>query len=231
MRIKVLFNTAKEWARELASDVREFLFSDGFEVVERGADATICIGGDGTILHYNFVGRLEGAVLGIGSRTSYVCQLKRETWKMHITNMLKKGKTEKRLLLNAVVGTKTYTIMNDAVIHTTNYRVAEIEVSIDDRLHSFAGDGVIVSTPTGSSSYSYSAGARILRQCEKKLVIAPICAYLRRFQSMIINDGAKIKIRSNDPVALIIDGIFVKNIQKKTVSIRRGDTWLYLLSK
>ena len=53
MHIKILFNTTKEWARGLAQEVREFLFVNGFEICERGADATVCIGGDGTIL-YNY---------------------------------------------------------------------------------------------------------------------------------------------------------------------------------
>ena len=89
MKIKILFNTRKEWAKKLVPQVAGFLKSAGFEVVKKGADTTICIGGDGTILYYNNIGKTEGAVLGIGSSSSHICILRNDNWRYQLIDSLK----------------------------------------------------------------------------------------------------------------------------------------------
>jgi NAD+ kinase len=231
MRVKILPNTTKKWARKLAKSVVLFLRKRGFDVVRKNADATITIGGDGTLLYYWFRGELEGAVLGIGSESSYLCQLKKNNWKENIERILRRKKTEKRTLLDVSINKKTYKAINDVVLHTTNYRAINIDVFIDRKKHSFFGDGVIVSTPTGSSGYAYSAGANILKPTARKFVIAPICPYMRRFSPTTIDDKSTVIIKSNDKAALVIDGVFIKNIKNKAVKIKKGGTWGYLLKK
>ncbi len=80
MKLKLIPNPKKPWANELASELKALL-SPAHSFVRSGADATICIGGDGTILYAHYKGRLEGPVLGIGGDKSYICQLRKDNWR------------------------------------------------------------------------------------------------------------------------------------------------------
>ena len=158
MKIKVIHNPLKEWTRKTASEVRKLLRGT-HEIVEKGADVTICIGGDGTIFYANHQKRLEGVILGIGSKSSYICQLRRDNWKRKLYGKLNE-KTDKVPILEYYVGGKKGTAINDAVVHTKDYRVVEIFADVDGKKSSFYGDGLIVSSAIGSSCYSYSAGGK-----------------------------------------------------------------------
>lgn len=227
-KVKVLFNQKKEWAKELAKKVSAFLQKNGFEIVKSNADTTICIGGDGTILYYNHVGALEGSVLGIGNPRSYICQLRRDNWEKNIIEILERQKVEKRPTLAVEFDKKEYRAINDVVIHSSDYRVIPITVFIGRRKYRFEGDGMIVSSPTGSSSYAYSAGGKILKPTKKEMEVVPICPYKRRFAPLTVGWNKTVKVSSARIAALIIDGILITNIGKDWVTIKVGKPWYYL---
>src|SRR5271157_3118471 len=88
MRIKIISNPKKQWAISLAKEISLFLAGLKHEIVKKGAESTICIGGDGTILYANHKGRIEGTVLGIGSDKSYICQIHRDDWRTGLSAVL-----------------------------------------------------------------------------------------------------------------------------------------------
>lgn len=214
MKIKIISNPKKQWTKKLAKKIKSFLGTGSHQVVARGADATICIGGDGTILYANHQKRLDGVVLGVGTEKSYICQLRRNSWKHYILKLLEKKKMIKIMTLNCVIGKKRFNALNDFVIHATHYRVAELDVTINSKTISFEGDGMILASPLGSAAYAYSAGGKKLRPRERKISIVPICPYKRAFSPKVLPEKGKINIKVGSDCAFILDGIFIRKLRK-----------------
>lgn len=230
-KIKLISNPNKPWAKKTTAKLAEYLDRAGFRVVNRNADLSICLGGDGTILYANHDNQLEGVVLGIGGKKSMICQLTQDNWNRNILHMLKEAKTENRQLLFASAGKKTYTAINDFVIHSKDYRVIEMEVYIDGKHHSFEGDGAIVSSATGSYAYAYSAGGKRMKPRSKRIQVVPIAPYLRAFKPHVLPSNSTISIKADRESAFIVDGIFIKNLKaREKVTIKSGG-FIKFLSK
>jgi NAD+ kinase len=224
MRIKIIANPKKDWAKELARELAAFITQNPkHKTVRRNADATICIGGDGTILYANYKKRIEGAILGIGSDKSYICQLHRDDWMGSIASLLESGKTVKVMTLDCSIGDKKFNVLNDAVVHATHYRVAEMNVSTETRNTKletqFEGDGMIISTALGSAAYAYSAGGEKTGPIERKLIVVPICPYRRAFSPRVLPEDGRVSITVGSDCAFIIDGIFVRRLRKGEIVV------------
>ncbi len=221
MKIKIITNPKKDWAIRLEPEVKLFLIGNGHQLVQRNADVTLCIGGDGTILYSHHCRRISGIILGIGSNTSYICQLRHDDWKENIQDILK-SKIISIMTLEAVFRGKKYIAINDFVIHATHYRVAPLNVKYGNNDIKFEGDGIIISSPIGSSGYAYSAGGKIQQPTEKMISIVPIAPYMRRFGPLEVVEQ-KIEISSDIECAFILDGIYISGIKAgETVAIKRG---------
>jgi NAD+ kinase len=223
MKIKIITNTRKPWAKKLAEEAESFLEKHGHKIVNKNADVTLCIGGDGTLLYAHHQGRIEGTVLGIGSKSSYICQHYRDTWKKEIISSLSSKKI-KIMGLKARLGKKKFVALNDFVIHAKSYRVVDITVTYNGKKKSFRGDGIIVSSALGSAAYAYSAGGKKLAPTERKISIVPICPYRRTFSPVIIPPNSKVTIDAGEDCAFILDGIFLYNMKKSLkVNIEKGN--------
>ncbi len=222
MKVKILSNPKKQWALEVAAKLTGMLKQANHSIVSKSAEATICIGGDGTILYHHHKGRIQGPILGIGGDKSYVCQLhyKELDKVLPVLN----GNMQPVMTLECVVGNDRFRVLNDVVVHATHYRVAELSVAVDNtRAGAFEGDGLIVSSPLGSAAYSYSAGGAQLRPDERKLSIVPICPYRRAFSPLVLQENSKVEITVGSDCALIMDGIFVKRLKKgERVTVTKG---------
>jgi len=132
---------------------------------------------------------------------------------------LNANKTEKRLTLSVKLeGTgKSFHSLNDVVLHTHDYRVITISLEAGGKTYKFEGDGIILSTPTGTSAYCYSAGGDIIPRTERKIAIVPICPYKRSLKSLVVDgEKAEITISANRTSDFIIDGIYVGRLQPET---------------
>jgi NAD+ kinase len=87
------------------------------------------------------------------------------------------------------LGTTTYFALNDIVVARGSLaRVCRLDVAIDDtHLATFIADGLVVSSPTGSTGYSFSAGGPILDPSSRNLIVTPIAAYLSAIRSVVVN--------------------------------------------
>ncbi|MBI2079786.1 NAD(+)/NADH kinase [Candidatus Micrarchaeota archaeon] len=213
MKIKLLINKKKDWAVKLGKEAVDLLEETGVEVTNSKVDVSVCVGGDGTIYHYYNTGEIEGGILAIGSKTSSVCQIVNNNWKDKLLRFLKRNKREKRLALTARVDGRSYFSMNDVVVHTYDYRLIRLNVKIARSKYSFEGDGLIVSTPTGSTGYAYSAGGSIIKPTEKIIQVVPICPYKREFSPRIITENEKVETSTDRGADLIIDGIYIKRLE------------------
>jgi NAD+ kinase len=224
MRVKIIPNPEKKWAVDMAKELEPFLGKHGHAVEESGAEATVCIGGDGTVLYSNHTGMIEGPVVGIGSQSSYICQLMRTSPKEDLIHLLESGKTASVMTLKATIDGKSQTAINDFVVHSKDYRVLDIRVEDSKGKYHFQGDGIIVSSALGSAGYAYSAGGEKLEPLGRKISVVPICPYRRVFSPTVLNDSASVSIAVDRGCAFIVDGIFLQDLKKdETVVIEKGE--------
>jgi len=125
--------------------------------------------------------------------------------------------------------------LNDAVIHKGALaRMIQLELSINsDFVCRYRADGLIVSSPTGSTAYSLSAGGPIVHPSVDSFIITPICPHTLSDRPLVIPDSSRIEIRLNgdtDSVYLTIDGQRGVPLQPTDIlRVRRGDQELQLI--
>ena len=104
-----------------------------------------------------------------------------------------------------------FIVLNDAVINKGALaRIIDLETTINDEyLSTFRSDGLIISTPTGSTAYNLSAGGPIVYPSLHTIIITPICPHTLTIRPIIIPDDVKIRAllkSSNEEVTLTLDG-------------------------
>ena len=160
----------------------------------RDCDVMICFGGDGTILHAaRLVGNRDIPMLGVNTGTmGFMAELESNELEL-LPRVLDELRCEERMMLHVAVKRNGRVIyednaLNDAAITKGAVaRVVQTNVFCDDveAMH-FDGDGVIVSTPTGSTAYSMSAGGPIVEPTAKNIIITPICAHAIGIRSLVL---------------------------------------------
>lgn len=193
-------------------------------------DFIIVLGGDGTMLN---VARLVGVkgvpILGVNiGGLGFLTAVQQD----EIYDVLEKVLTgecsvEERIMLAACVFRhgeciSEYIVVNDVVVNKGALaRIIDLETYIDHRyVATFKADGLIVSTPTGSTAYALSAGGPILYPTLNTIVLAPICPHTLTNRPIVLPDNVMIEIvlkSQNEDVFLTLDG-------QVGFSLRQGDT-------
>ena len=184
----------------------------------KGADLMVTFGGDGTILHLAKLAALNKLpVRGINmGGLGFIAEL--EAGELDTLRKLKDWdfETESRMMLDVSVirdGKQIYTNLglNDAVIREGPIsHVIHLKISSDGRhLADIAGDGVIISTPTGSTAYSLSAGGPVVEPVAQTMVVCPICTHNMRFSSYVLSPEHVLTVdlerNGRKPVYLFVD--------------------------
>ncbi len=170
----------------------------------RTADALICFGGDGTILHTSkAAARLGIPILGVNIGTvGFMAEL--ESGEMGLLSRLATDdyQIDERMTLYVRLlheGRVIYrdVALNDAVITKGAVaRVIQPSVWLDGvKAMSFSGDGIIAATPTGSTAYSMSAGGPIVEPQADNIILTPICAHNLQPRSLIAAPERKVEIQ------------------------------------
>jgi len=203
----------------------------------KDADLMITFGGDGTILHLAKLAALNKVpVLGINmGGLGFVAEL--EKGELEVLRKLQDWDftVEQRMMLDVFVireGKQIYTNLglNDAVIREGPIsHVIHLKISSDGRhLADIAGDGVIVSTPTGSTAYSLSAGGPVVEPVAQTMVVCPICTHNMRFSSYVLSPEhlltVELERNGRKPVYLFVD-------ESRAFSLRSDDKVLVRRSK
>lgn len=188
-------------------------------------DFLVVLGGDGTLLSIaHLAAQADIPVMGVNlGRLGFLTEIPMDEVYLTLESFLG-GNTEiisQRRLLEAVCKGKTYYCLNDVVINKGALaRMIQIALWIDDKeIAALKADGLIVSTPTGSTAYSLSAGGPILQPYIPATILAPICPHTLSFRPMVISSDSKIKIQlltSGEEVFLTLDG-------QRGVSLAKND--------
>ncbi len=165
------------------------------------SDVIISLGGDGTFLNTAFVvGDREIPVLGVNMGTlGFMSEIVPSEMKKFIKQILK-GKyiIKNRLVLSAELPDgKTMHGINEIVVDRAfSVRMMEIEIFYnDEKIVRFVGDGAIISTPTGSTGYSLSAGGPVISMDSSDFIITPICPHTLNVRPIIVPDSGVIKLK------------------------------------
>ena len=211
------------------------------------ADLLIAFGGDGTILHLaKTLAMNRVPVLGINlGSLGFMSELEPDelerlrdlkNWDLSIEN---------RMMLDVSVvrdGRTVYNTiaLNDAVISKGSIaRVVRLEIYTEEGFLTWVGgDGVVISTPTGSTGYSMAAGGPIVEPTARNLLLTPICPHSTRSSSYVLSPEHVITVEAPDAnrkfVYLSVDGgkaFSLKNNDQVRVSTSRYTTKLVRLSK
>lgn len=183
------------------------------------ADLIISLGGDGTLLNIApLVERAEVPILGVNmGGLGFITEVAVNELEEILTKTLEGDyQVEKRMTLEIkVVGKKRrahrFRVLNDAVITKgARSRIIDLETYVgDDYLCTYRADGLIISTPTGSTAYSLAAAGPILEPTLGAVVLAPICPHTLTNRPIVVPSAEPIRVtlRSfGDTVILIPDG-------------------------
>jgi NAD+ kinase len=203
-------------------------------------DMVIVLGGDGTLLSIAHLAAQEGIpVLGVNlGRLGFLTEVPTDEAFITLDTFLE-GREDilsPRLLLQVECREKKYYCLNDVVINKGALaRMIQLAIWIDGKeIAALKADGLIVSTPTGSTAYSLSAGGPIVQPHIPALVLAPICPHTLSFRPMVVSSSSTVRMQlltAGEEVYLTLDGqrgvLLGKN---DVVDIRRAEIELRLIS-
>lgn len=188
-------------------------------LLKKEVDLVLTLGGDGTLLNAcRVLAKKNIPVCGINiGRLGFLADIELAEIESKLQKIIDgKYKIEERLMIDAIIkrnGAMTYVgaAINDVVVTKGGFsRMIRLGLSIDNSLlANYQADGVIVSTSTGSTGYSLSAGGPIVHPSLKVLLITPICPHTLNARPLIISEDeeAHVKITAtHHDIVLTIDG-------------------------
>jgi len=230
------------------SKCAEKLNTKGFSLddVNKKSDVVVTIGGDGTVLRA--LEQIEKPIFAINSGgMGFLCETETKYAKEGLQRVIdKKYNVEERAKLKVMVdGKRLPDAANEVTIQTARIaKIMYLQIFVEDELlETFGADGVIVATPTGSTSYSLSAGGPILDPSVNAMVIAPIAPFKLSARPWVVplekKVGVKLLYKSKKSY-VVVDGespqavtheseITITGSEKKARFIRFGESFYQMV--
>lgn len=174
----------------------------------KDSDFIICVGGDGTFLKAAREAYIYHVpVLGINrGSVGFLAEVETRDIEWAVDRMAEgKISVQSRMVLDVRVVRGGETVFNDIAVNdavasrVAVSRILRLKVSMDEQyVDSFPGDGIILSTPTGSTGYSLSAGGPIVQPDMRLIIISPICPHILYSRSFIASDQKTIRVSIDD---------------------------------
>lgn len=193
------------------------------EGLGQAIDALVVLGGDGTFLYGASLVADHGVpLLGInlgslGFMTHYALGEARAAVEAICASQL--PIVERMRLAVTIVApgqpTERRTALNEAVIQRSIARLTDLLTEVDgDVITTYKADGLILSTPTGSTAYSLAAGGPILTPDLEAMVLTPICPHTLTNRPVVVRADGRVRVtnRSSSVVTLTIDGRFTREL-------------------
>lgn len=265
MKIALIVNTSKEKAISCAYNIATLLQKQGAELIAlkehqifdadlesaqnysslfEKCDLAVTVGGDGTIIHSaKYAAKADKPMIGVNvGRLGFAAEVEPDN--IEDLNRLLVGdySVQKRMLLDVTVRDKdgrekTYLAVNEANIARGQLsRMIDISVSLDNSpISSYHADGLLFSTPTGSTAYALSAGGPVIYPEMKCILLTPVCPHSLISRSVVFGSNAvltaRIKLNDSIPAVLSIDG--ERNISISPddfITIKKSDKSLKLIT-
>ncbi len=222
MKIALIPNLEKSGAKEITCQVADFLKGLNAQVflpqddenLYKNCDIIITVGGDGTLIkHAKSAAIYNKPVIGINAgRLGFLADINRDE-----IGLLKKLVTneytiDSRIMLSVEVtkGEKTLfsdMALNDIVVGSGEIaKISDINLNILGDDINYHADGIILSTPTGSTAYSMSAGGPIIEPTARCFIITPICSHSMTARPLIVNQDNLINLSVGKNSYLTVDG-------------------------
>ncbi|MCL2573214.1 MAG: NAD(+)/NADH kinase [Defluviitaleaceae bacterium] len=177
-------------------------------------DFLVVLGGDGTVLRAaKFVIGTDIPLLGINlGNVGYLTDVENSQAKNAIDSVLSGNfKIEERMMLTVNKPDCQFYALNDIVVHRgASPRMIECAVSVDgEHMDAFRADGLIISTPTGSTAYNLAAGGPVLKPDERMVVITPVCPHSPSARPIVvsINESIEAKVAYAPIATISFDGV------------------------
>lgn len=213
------------------------------EALPSRVEVILVLGGDGTLLSVvRLMGENQVPILGVNlGGLGFLTEITLDNLYKVLEGLVQGDyKCHRRMTLHIHVVRKgemvaDFTVLNDMVINKGALaRIIDLETTINDEyLTTFKADGLIISTPTGSTAYSLSAGGPIVYPSLETIVITPICPHTLTNRPIIIPDDAVIKSTlnsKNEEVMLTLDGQVGFSLQfGDTVEVQKGGNTILLI--
>ena len=224
-----LVNASRPEAVTATKELSQLLLKEGFSLstpsdvnilgitqtpIEKldSAELVVVLGGDGTILRGAEVARSQGIpILGINlGHVGFLAEVEKPSLPEIAASVISKDyKTENRMVLNYSVARNGAEIasgwaLNEVTVERDGTTMVELFVQIDDRpLSRWGCDGLICSTPTGSTAYAFSAGGPVLWPEIDALVLLPISAHALFSRPMVVSPQSQIVVEIESSEALL----------------------------
>lgn len=200
----------------------------------------VVIGGDGTILHAaRQIHPHSVAMLGINLGTKgFMANLEPEEYEYVLQAARGEYKLSRRMKLDVSLYRGNVEIcrdqaLNDVVMHGYGDCITITALCNGNRITAFSGDGIILSTPTGSTGYSMSAGGPIVEPNAENIIISPICAHMMSSRSFVLSPDNVITVemeKQHDRRAyLSVDGYSVSDLLGgDRIIVRRSESYTHM---
>ena len=188
-------------------------------------DFLLCLGGDGTLISgVRIFSDPSVPVLGVHlGGLGFLAQITPEVLIDKLESVKKEEfKIQDRLVLSAKISNNdnSFFAVNDFVVQNeTSFRVTSLSLYIDNQhVSDYKSDGIIISTPTGSTAYSLSSGGPIVQPDVFSIVITPIAPHSLTSRPLVLPSDVEVEFRFNeeseDNLKLIVDGQNIINFTK-----------------
>ena len=207
-------------------------------------DLVIVLGGDGTLISVaRLIGEREIPIVGVNlGRLGFLTEITRDELPEMLERLIADDyQVSDRMMLDAFIHRNDkivgkFTVLNDVVINKGALaRIIDMETYVDGRhLTSYKADGLIISTPTGSTGYNLAAGGPIIYPEINSLLITPICPHMLTNRPIMVWSRSVIEIKvsfEDDVVFFTGDGqVGRKLVPGDRVEVRRSESRTRLVS-
>jgi len=175
------------------------------EAIPKDTECAIVLGGDGTIIQaaHDLLGK-EIPILGINLGTlGFLAEIEKHNIYDALDSLFtNQCNLESRMMLHGSIHSNNKEMysgyaLNDIVITRSGFsRIISVSIYVNEELvDRYRGDGVIISTPTGSTGYSLSSGGPVVNPAAQVMIITPICPHSLYSRSIVVSSEDKIKVK------------------------------------
>jgi NAD+ kinase len=215
------------------SDIKDLNFTD---LGEFRCDLIIVLGGDGSVIDASGIAISSDApILGINlGKVGYLSEVDKDN--LSLLDGIPDGKydIEQKMLLS-VRGIEGRYAVNDVVVtHESYLGIGEFKIQDSSgNSISYRADGIIISTPQGSTAYSLSAGGPIIAHGVEGIILTPVAPHSFFNRSVIFNEDDELTVTNvgNGELKVAIDGRYVDKLENgQSLTVKRADRQLKMLT-